>query len=168
MEQHFAAATLVDLADLQDLEEGTGSSSGSGVPDLARLRQNFLDSPWAARTPHAVEVAVETLVAGIPVRGRIDAVFVGEDGRHTIVDWKTGTQGDDAARRRRAVQLSAYRVAYSRLTGVPVDRIEAAFFFAANGVSETPDLLGEDQLEDLVGELLGGTPQARSADVSPS
>ena len=39
----------------------------------------------------------ETVIAGIAVRGRMDAVFADPDGGFTVVDWKTGALPDDVA-----------------------------------------------------------------------
>ena len=59
-----------------------------------------LASPWAARTPVAVEVPFEMTIGGTVVRGRIAAVSAEPDGGATVVDWKTGEapRGSEAAR----------------------------------------------------------------------
>ena len=92
-----ASAALVDLEELP----GAADDAETDV-DLEELQRRFLAGEWAGRTPEAVEVAVETPVAGVVVRGRIDAVFRYEtpDGpRWDVVDWKTG--------RRRAARRAA-------------------------------------------------------------
>lgn len=147
VEQHFAAAALVDLDDLPGQDEAPAAS-------LERLRESFLASSWADRSPVAVELDVETVIAGVAVRGRIDAVFAGADGAHTIVDWKTGAEPSPAVAAQRALQLSAYRIAYCRLTGLAPEQVGAAFFYAATGRTVTPELLSEGQVEQLVAELV--------------
>jgi DNA helicase-2/ATP-dependent DNA helicase PcrA len=122
---------------------------------LPELQANFLASEWAERVPSAIEVAIETPIAGTVVRGRIDAVFpVGsdpDDPRWDVVDWKTGAEPHGPAATARAVQLAAYRLAWARLQGVPVDRVGAAFFYAASGTTVRPvDLLDETALTALV------------------
>lgn len=154
VEHHFAAATLLDLDDLLD-EEPTDAVEGTAAavtePEV-RWRENFLRSPWAQRAPEAVEVPVETVIAGVPVRGRIDAVFPDDDGGVTLVDWKTGS-GADGDAERHALQLSAYRVAYARLRGMPLEQVRAALYYTDSGRTVTPGLLGEEELEDLVAGL---------------
>src|SRR5690606_28458113 len=58
VEQYFGAASLVDVDELPGADDDS-----TGDTDLAVLQRNFLASPWAARTPVAVEVDVETPVA---------------------------------------------------------------------------------------------------------
>lgn len=147
VEQHYAAAALVDLHDLSGAEEDTGEE------DLEVLQRNFLASEWAGRSPIAVEVGVETTLGGRSVRGRLDAVFADPDGGVTIVDWKTGRPGTAGQQRARALQLAVYRLAYARLTGRHPDSVRAAFFYAASGQTVRPDLHGENALERLLTEL---------------
>ena len=125
-------AALVDVDALPGADDDAGQDAG-----LAALQARFLASEWASRTPVAVEVDVETPVGGVTVRCRIDAVFAegeGPDGRVVVVDWKTGPPPvDPAAVRARELQLVAYRLAWSRRTGVPVERVAAAFVHVASG-----------------------------------
>ena len=156
VEQHYARAAIVDVDELpgsldEDLDTGT---------DLAALRERFLASGWADRTPLDVELALETVVAGVAVRGRVDAVFPdpdhpGDASRVVVVDWKTGRPptGDEA--RLRALQLGVYRLAWSRLTGTALDHVRAAFYYADSGETVWPDLLDEAELTDLVAGLSG-------------
>jgi DNA helicase-2/ATP-dependent DNA helicase PcrA len=152
LEQRFASAALVDIDELSGAEDDELTQD----EDLEALRESFLASPWAQLSPTAVEVAVETPVAGITVRGRIDAVYLHRtaDGvRWDVVDWKTGEPVGPAAARARAVQLAVYRLAWARLQGVPVDQVDAAFFYAATGRTVRPvDLLDEAGLESLIRE----------------
>jgi len=148
LERRFAAAALVDVDELPGAADDDLPEDG-----LERLQEAFLASEWAHRIPEAVEVSVETPVAGLVVRGRIDAVFRGPGGRWDVVDWKTGAPPSGAETGARAVQLAVYRLAWARLQGVPVDRVGAAFFYAARGRTVRPvDLLDEAGLERLVEE----------------
>lgn len=151
VEQFFTSATLLDVDDLpsaedDDLPEDT---------DLDKLRDTFLGSEWAARTPVAVEVDVETPVAGVMLRCRMDAVFrdpaAGPDAV-VVVDWKTGREPLDAtARSAREVQLAVYRLAWSRWTGLPLDQVSAAFYYVGSDTTVRPDrLLDEAELEALI------------------
>ncbi|GGK65519.1 ATP-dependent DNA helicase [Ornithinimicrobium pekingense] len=148
VEQHYAAAALVDLHDLAGAEPEDGAEE-----DLEVLQRNFLASEWAGRSPTAVEVGVETSLGDRSVRGRLDAVFTDPDGGVTIVDWKTGRPGTSQQQRARALQLAVYRLAYARLTDRDLAQVRAAFFYAASGETVRPDLPGEDELEQLLGDL---------------
>jgi len=150
LERRFGAAALVDLEELPGAADDADTDA-----DLEALRLRFLASPWAALTPEAVEVAVETPVDGLVVRGRIDAVFRYETGtgpRWDVVDWKTGPPArGEAEARARAIQLAVYRLAWARLHGVPVERVGAAFFHAATGETVRPvELLDEVALAALI------------------
>lgn len=124
------------------------------VVDLSTMRANFLASPWASRTPVDVEVAVETVLGGRALRGRIDAVFAEDDG-FIVLDWKTGSPGSPEQQQDRVLQLAVYRVAYARLRGVDPERVSAAFFFAGTGETVRPELPSEVELEARVAALFG-------------
>ncbi|WP_345713906.1 RecB family exonuclease, partial [Kineococcus glutinatus] len=157
LERRFRAAALLDLDELPGAADAGAADDGQ----LAVLQANFLASEWAGREPFAVEVAVETPVAGVVVRGRIDAVFrsVGPDGRvrYDVVDWKTGRPPVGDAARARDVQLAVYRLAWSRLHGVPAQDVSAAFFHASTGQTVRPvDLHDAAALEALVASVPAG------------
>ncbi len=150
LERRFGAAALVDVDELPGAADDAVADG-----ELAALQARFLSSEWAERSPEAVEVAVETPVGGLLVRGRIDAVFgsPGPDGPHwDVVDWKTGPPPDGAAQAaERAVQLALYRLAWARLQGVPVERVGAAFFYASTGQTVRPArLLDEAEITTLL------------------
>ena len=115
---------------------------------------------WRWRCPF------ETEVAGTLVRGRIDAVFADDDGGATVVDWKTGRVPHDDALPALAVQLAAYRLAWSALSGIPVERVRAALHYVRDDVTKSPaDLLDAAGLRALVAAVPGGAarPGGRSA-----
>ena len=112
------------------------------TPTWPAMKERFLASEWADRTPAEIEIAVETVIDGIAVRGRIDAVFRRADGGGcTIVDWKTGGQAERGARARR-VRCS------SRPTASPspgcaaceLGEVDAAFYYAGTGETVWPEL----------------------------
>ncbi len=130
VERHFAAATLLEVEDLLGADDAVVESD----PELEALQRTFLASPWAARTPIAVEVSLETPVGGAMIRCRVDAVFARPDGVE-IIDWKTGApprSGEDADARQ--VQLALYRLAWARLHGMPLASVSAAFYHVAQDV----------------------------------
>jgi DNA helicase-2/ATP-dependent DNA helicase PcrA len=147
VEQRFGVTAMVDVLELP----GAADEGPAQDERLPELQANFLASEWTDRSPTAIEVSIETPVAGTVLRGRIDAVFPSGDGRWDVVDWKTGAEPHGAAATARAVQLAAYRLAWARLMGVPVDRVGAAFFYAATGRTVRPvDLLDEEALTALL------------------
>ncbi|GAA0295070.1 ATP-dependent helicase [Kineococcus aurantiacus] len=151
LEQRFTATSLLDLVDLP----GSADEDAADDAELAALQRAYLASEWAPRDPAFVEVSVETPVAGLVVRGRIDAVFATRepDGRTRwdVVDWKTGRPPRGEEARARDVQLAVYRLAWSRWHGVPLEDVSAAFFYASTGETVRPvDLLGVEDLERLV------------------
>jgi DNA helicase-2/ATP-dependent DNA helicase PcrA len=147
LEERFGAARLVDLDELP------GSGDEAAAPDgvLAELQAAFLASEWADRQPAEVEVPFETPLGPLILRGRIDAVYADADGGYEVIDWKTGPPPSGAELVAVGVQLAAYRLGWSRLTGVPVDRVSAGFHHVAAGVTLRPvDLLDEAGLLALV------------------
>ncbi|HEV7211240.1 MAG TPA: ATP-dependent DNA helicase [Blastococcus sp.] len=147
LEERFGAAKLVDLDELP------GSGDEFAAPDgaLAELQEAFLASAWADRQPAEVEVPFETPLGPLTLRGRIDAVYARGDGGYEVIDWKTGPPPSGAELTAAGVQLAAYRLGWSRLTGVPVDRVSAGFHHvAANETLRPVDLLDEAGLLALV------------------
>ena len=114
----------------------------------------------AGRAGVEVEVPFATVISGVVVRGRMDAVFAGPGGRYDVVDWKTGRQPTGVAEAAAAVQLAAYRLAWADLAGVPVEQVRAAFHYVRDGVTVRPaDLLDRAGLAKLINDLplLGDT-----------
>ena len=147
LEERFGAAKLVDLDELP------GSGDEFAAPDgaLAELQEAVLASAWADRQPAEVEVPFETPLGPLTLRGRIDAVYADDEGTFEVIDWKTGPPPSGAELAAAAVQLAAYRIGWSRLTGVPVERVSAGFHHVAAQVTLRPvDLLDEAGLLALV------------------
>jgi DNA helicase-2/ATP-dependent DNA helicase PcrA len=164
LEARFGQQELIDPDDLPGAADDDAAPADAG---LALLRARFEAGEWSARTPVAVEVPFETLIADRLVRGRIDAVFsdradwagragdVGRadgDGRFDVVDWKTGRPASSPGHARAvAVQLAVYRLAWAGLAGVPVDRVRAAFYYVRDDLTVRPaDMLDAAGLEALI------------------
>jgi len=152
VEQHYNRAAIVDILDLPGSADDTAPDTMSGA-DLARMKALFLASEWAARTPEAVEITVETVLDGFAIRGRIDAVFPRSGGGFTVVDWKTGPVPSGAAARHRTLQLAAYTLAYSRLRGLPPRAVDGAFYYAPTGETVRPRIPAERALRALLATL---------------
>ena len=149
LEQRFGGGALLDLDDLP----GSGDDEAAPDTELEVLQRAFLASEWADRTPHRVEVPFATVVAGVVVRGRMDAVFAvaGQPGHYDVIDWKTGQRPTGADATAAAVQLAAYRIAWAELAGVPVAQVGAGFHYVRDGVTVRPaDLLDAPALVALV------------------
>jgi DNA helicase-2/ATP-dependent DNA helicase PcrA len=150
LEQRFGASRLLDVDELP------GAADEDAAPDeaLAELQDQFLASEWADRTPVEVEAPFATVVAGVVVRGRMDAVFADPGGRYDVVDWKTGRQPSGVEAQAAAVQLAAYRLAWAELAGVPVEHVRAAFHYVREGVTVRPaDLLDAAGLAALLNSV---------------
>ena len=141
IEGHFNAKTLFDDEDFDTL---TPLADDQKLEDL---KAKWLASDWAKLEPYAVEVPFETVIAGILVRGRIDAVYKTDKG-FEVIDWKTGSKelGESAA-----VQLAVYRLAWAKLQGVAVESVSAAFHYVPiDKTDRRADLLTEEQLVGLL------------------
>jgi DNA helicase II / ATP-dependent DNA helicase PcrA len=77
-----------------------------------------------------------------------------------VVDWKTGKPpGSEPEKHAVAVQLAAYRLAWATLTGVPVDRVRAAFHYVRRDRTVRPaDLLDEAGLTALINAVPESAP----------
>ncbi|MCZ2829665.1 ATP-dependent DNA helicase [Modestobacter sp. VKM Ac-2986] len=147
LEERFGTSRLIDLDELP------GSGDAAAAPDtaLTALQQAFLASEWADRQPVDVEAPFETPLGPLTLRGRIDAVYATPDGGFEVIDWKTGPVPGAAELAAAGVQLAAYRLGWSRLTGVPVERVSAGFHHvAANRTLRPVDLLDEAGLLALI------------------
>jgi DNA helicase-2/ATP-dependent DNA helicase PcrA len=133
---------------LLDPDELSGRAD-AGIADEAELREliaAFESGPFADRRPHAVEAPFALVLGGQVVRGRIDAVYTEPDGGYLLVDWKTNRSPDADP-----LQLAIYRVAWAELTGLPLERVRAGFYYVRSGTLVTPEALaGRADLERLV------------------
>ncbi len=163
VEEHYARAGLVDL-----LEMPGSADEDLGDTDLAQMQEHFRSSEWAERVPLDVELSLETLMGGHAIRGRVDAVFADEDGGVTVVDWKTGRPPRAEEASVRAVQLSAYRLAYARWRGIDPDRVRGAFFYAATGATVRPQMLEESEVVALLDGSLTPPDAAASSPTAPA
>lgn len=151
VEKRFDGGTLFDMDDLPGAADGEPDTDA----ELAALQEAFNASEWASRTPIAVEVPFVTVLEGVVVRGRMDAVFATDDGGYEIVDWKTGRPPRGHAAKAAAVQLAAYREAWAVLRGVHRSKVSAAFHYVRQNVTVRPS--GLPLLEQLAAPL-GPTP----------
>lgn len=146
IEEYFATTGQLDID-----EEAGADAYVDEAYGLEDMQETFRNSEWANRTPADLEVPIETRVAEVVVRGRIDAVFRDDDGGWDLIDWKTGRIPSKAQLAVRGVQLAVYRLAWSRLKGVPLETVRAAFYYVGQDKLIRPvDLAGQEELEAIV------------------
>jgi len=155
----MSVSTLVNLAEDPDaLALNIRRPMPNHIDKFARrgtafhlwIEAQYKDPAKRDPAPGGIEVPFETVLGGILLRGRIDAVYE-KDGHYEVVDWKTGKtkSGDDLAAA--AIQLAMYRLAYSKLFGIKLENISAAFHYVGSNETVRPaDLLDENQLISIV------------------
>ncbi|WP_426706085.1 UvrD-helicase domain-containing protein [Corynebacterium auriscanis] len=155
VEQHYDHVTLLDDEQLPGASDATLQD-----PALERLKERFLQSEWAARTPASIEGAYSVSLAGHVFEGRIDAVFHFSDDPTKgwmVVDWKTGKKptGEDMSAAK--MQLAVYRLAWAQVLSsqlgveVPVSEVRAAFHYVqANETVEPDKLPSAREIEQLL------------------
>lgn len=142
LEERFGATSLLDEDQLPGLGEEDVSSR-----ELVQLKEAFLASSWADRTPSFVEQPFEISIGTRVVRGRMDAVFREGDG-WLIVDWKTGQPPGGPEMRAAIIQLAVYRLAWSELMPEP-GPVRAAFHYVGHNHTFEPDEIPD--AEELAG-----------------
>ncbi|MFF4317592.1 UvrD-helicase domain-containing protein [Streptomyces sp. NPDC001568] len=159
VESRFDELPLPHLDLLDPVAELPGSDQEiADEADLDSLKAAFERSEYAERTPYRMEAPVQLTLAGRVIRGRIDAVYRNPDGSYEVVDWKTGrtTRADP-------LQLAVYRLAWAEATGIPLDRVGAAFLHVRSGrVIRPRDLPDRARLERILQGKTGtdGDPRA--------
>ncbi|MGO1666207.1 UvrD-helicase domain-containing protein [Flaviflexus sp.] len=161
----YGAPRTADLIDVSgDADQVLGLDLNN--PRVAELIQRFESIPFVSSgdIPVAVEAPVDVVVAGIPMRGTVDAVFsdgtdpeTGQE-RLRIVDWKTGRCPSEKDMPSRELQLHLYRLAWSRTTGVDQSLISATFAYLGEKDEAKRlhhvDPIPEEELETIIGSLL--------------
>jgi DNA helicase-2/ATP-dependent DNA helicase PcrA len=160
VEARFGQQEIFDPDELP----GQADAGVDSDADLAELIATFERGPFGDRAPYAVEAPFALVLRGQVVRGRIDAVYAEPSSPHDgsgsvedaaaaflVVDWKT-SRSDEADE----LQLALYRLAWAELSGVPVERVRAAFYFVRSGrvvePAELPDRAALEQLVSLAGQ----------------
>ncbi|WP_258072847.1 PD-(D/E)XK nuclease family protein, partial [Rathayibacter rathayi] len=127
---------------------------------LDALIATFEHSEWADRRPEAVEIEIHLELAGHIVVCKLDAVYPREEGVQ-IVDWKTGRAPKNAADLElKQFQLALYRLAYSRWRGVPLESVDAVFYFVADDLVLRPErFYSERELAESLSSATGASPR---------
>ena len=160
VEQTYGLAATSEVIDGLTLDRLDAAEEGGGEAvereRLAELQATFAGSPWAHRTPLDVERELHLVMEGRILVCKIDAVYAlpaapGGRERVEIVDWKTGRAPRDADdQRAKELQLALYRLAYARWRGMPIDDVDAVFYFVTDDEVLRPGaLLDEAELRAL-------------------
>lgn len=165
VEQRSGVTALEESVDGLGLDLGLDDEVGGDAVErerLAELQRTFEASPWATRRPLDVERELHVPLEGRILVCKIDAVYPldpAPDGgeRVEIVDWKTGrAPRDDADRAAKELQLAVYRLAYARWRGLPLESVEAVFYFVADDAVLRPERLPDEaELRALWREAIG-------------
>lgn len=143
----------LDTLDVELDFDGADEVSDPTEARLAALRETFAASEWGDRRPDAVELELHLPLDGHVFVCKLDAVYavepeseLGARGiRHQVVDWKTGAAPRDARELElRQTQLALYRLAYSRWSGVPVEQIDAVFYYVEDDLVLRPEVLYDE------------------------
>jgi DNA helicase II / ATP-dependent DNA helicase PcrA len=138
------------------LTESDTETAALDSEQLAVLQRTFEASPWANLAPIEVEREIHLILDGQIIICKIDAVYSlppldAEPPRYQVVDWKTGKAPKDAADlESKQLQLALYRLAYSRWKDIPIEQIDAVFYYVADDRIIAPEhLYDEDELVQL-------------------
>lgn len=143
----------LDTLDVELDFDGADEVADPTEARLAALRETFAASEWGDRRPDAVELELHLPLDGHVFVCKLDAVYavepeseLGARGiRHQVVDWKTGAAPRDARELElRQTQLALYRLAYSRWSGVPVEQIDAVFYYVEDDLVLRPEVLYDE------------------------
>ena len=126
---------------LDDPEGPRGSSAhdlpdravGEGLPSPEALKRAFELTPYARLRPRFTEQPfVIALEGGFLVRGRIDAVYVHDDGTWEIVDYKTGSRPVSIDRTAK-LQLAVYALGARHTWGMDAHRLRVSYVYLGSG-----------------------------------
>ena len=150
------------------------AQKGSTAALEQKLKGTWQASRFSEMIPRFTEHAfVLALPGGLSVGGRIDAVYVYEDGSWELVDYKTGLEPDDADPFAR-LQLAIYSLAAQKIWKVDPCRLKLTYFYLATGradpIPATGLTISDDDLSAKFGEVQAGRfeprpgPMCRSCD----
>ncbi|MDQ1551130.1 MAG: ATP-dependent helicase UvrD/PcrA [Actinomycetota bacterium] len=148
VESRYGLSAPSDFLDAQPEElDGDETDAEDLSEDLAALTAIFERSPWASLRPVDVEIEIDLPFDGRVLICKLDAVYLRGE-RYEIVDWKTGKAPKDAKDLEdKQLQLALYRLAYSRWKGIPIEQIDAVFYYVAEDAVIAPaHLYDENEL----------------------
>ncbi len=145
--------------------------------ELDRLKAVFGASQWGDWKAAFVEREIQLPIAGTVFPCKIDAVFevgdrdtskldIREGAKYQVVDWKTGkVPADEADLELKQTQLALYRIAYAKHMGVPVEDIDAVFYYVSEDKIIRPSrFYDEAEFSSLWGEKMGSVATSSTSD----
>jgi len=130
VEAQFGQQPLLGPEDLP----GAADADIDSDAEFEQMQQRFLELPYAALDPFAIEEPFAITLGGRLFTGRIDAIFRHPDRndptlwRWEVVDWKTNREANADP-----LQLAVYRIAWAEKLGVELDQVDAAFAYVRLG-----------------------------------
>lgn len=140
----WVARESQQLSLIPDWETALDEELGEG-DDLAELIEGYRRTPYAQMKPEATEKEIMVRIAGMAVRGFVDAVFQHPDGTWEVVDWKTSADQDADP-----LQLAIYRLGWAQRVGVSPEDVLTAFVYVRSGEVVRPEVPDLEQVEELV------------------
>jgi DNA helicase-2/ATP-dependent DNA helicase PcrA len=161
IEQRFGFISAQDQLDSSTFEQVVQEQELSSEA-LEVLRLNFEVSRWATRVPLEVESEIQVTIAQNTFICKLDAVFAAAEDPDLagfeveIVDWKTGVAPKTPEEiAERSLQLALYRMAYSRRTGIPEEKISVCLYYVSENLEIRPErVLTGDEIIQLWNETL--------------
>ncbi|KAA8828842.1 ATP-dependent helicase [Bifidobacterium tissieri] len=158
-------ATMIDELVKQDQALANGTLDAR-ERHLLTWQHRLIDSRWAKRNAVCVEQSIVADLDGQVVNGKLDAVFSGglddpsDDSRFTVVDWKTGRKPTDTQDiEEKLAQLDLYRLLWSRIREVPLERIDATLYYLSVDDESERELHALPRSEDeIISLVLQGMP----------
>jgi ATP-dependent DNA helicase UvrD/PcrA len=142
------------LLELDDAPDLTDEELAGDPGRVDRLRQAFLQSRFADRTPLFAERGFMLRVGDHAVAGRIDAIYGAADGSWEIVDWKTGAKPavDDPTS---GMQLDLYGLACVEIWGKRPEDLTLTYVYLKSGEEVTVAFGDPGAVRSRVEEALG-------------
>jgi DNA helicase-2/ATP-dependent DNA helicase PcrA len=120
----------------------------AGADELAELIEGYRQTEYSDMIPTHSETEVSVRIAGLVVRGVIDAVFQHPDGTWEVVDWKTNREQTADP-----VQLAIYRLGWAQRVGVEPAEVRTAFVYVREGEVVRPALPSIEDIAARVGAI---------------
>jgi CRISPR/Cas system-associated exonuclease Cas4 (RecB family) len=136
---------------LLDPEEFAPTKPDSRV---TTLRERFAATRFGDAPPAYIEHPFALSVGGRIIQGRIDAVYLADDGSSEIIDWKTGRAPAEMGSER--WQMELYALALQRIMGLDPSKMTATFVYLGDDpvVERSVEVRPADQIEaDLANRL---------------
>ncbi len=143
----WVAASHEQLSLLPDWDLAVDAER-AGDDELAELIEGYRRTVYSEMVPVHTETEVSVRIAGLVVRGVIDAVFQHPDGTWEVVDWKTNREQTADP-----VQLAIYRVGWAQRVGVEPDEVLTAFVYVRDGEVVRPALPSIEDIASRVGAV---------------